>query len=168
MQHDFIRQLLCIGRIAFAPIVTDSVSEDIPGTIERGAGDRASDGGIALETMFGVLVPEVKGAVTAGGAEGAVLRMEGDGVDGVNVGDVAVIGGCFAMAFEAEIGAGIFVFDVLDGAAAFDAADGESSGVGEAADDPRLPLERGLDRFVEFGRVVEVDDVDVPVRRADY
>lgn len=36
------------------------------------------------------LVPEVVGAVRAGGHEGAVHRVEGDGVDGVDVRAVAV------------------------------------------------------------------------------
>lgn len=55
--------------------------------------------------MFGVFVPEVEGAVAAGGGEGAVDGVEGDGVDGVDVGDVAGLGGGLAVAFEGEVGA---------------------------------------------------------------
>ena len=53
--------------------------------------------------MLCVLVPEVECAVRSGGAEGAVLRVERDGVDGVDAGDVAVGGVLLAMAFEGEI-----------------------------------------------------------------
>ena len=56
--------------------------------------------------MLGVTVPEVERAVAAGGAEGTVLRVEGNGVDGVDVGDVARVGGCLPMAFEGEVRAG--------------------------------------------------------------
>lgn len=63
---------------------------------------------------------------------------------------------------------GVFFFDVLDRASAFYAADGETGRVAEAADHPRLPLQRTLHRFVEFGRVLQVDDVDVSIRRRDH
>lgn len=56
---------------------------------------------------------------------------------------------------------GVFVVDVLDGAAAFDGTDCEAVGVGETAYDARLPLERAGDGFVDGGWVAEVDHVDV-------
>ncbi len=90
--------------------------------------------------MLGVLVPEVEGAVRAGGAKSAVHRVEADGVDGVDVGDVALRWGGLTVAFEAEIGGRVFLFDVLDGAAALDAADCEAGGVTEAGDDAGLPF----------------------------
>ena len=93
--------------------------------------------------------------------------VEGDGVDGVDVALVAGAGGGLSMAFETEVGGGVFVFDVLDGAAAFDGADGEASCVGEAGYDSRLPFEWGLHCFVEFGGFVERDDVDVAIGGAD-
>ena len=117
--------------------------------------------------MLGVLVPEVEGSVAAGGAEGAVDGVEGYRVHGVDVADVAVIGWGLAVAFEAEVGGGVFLLDVLDRATAFDGADGEAGGVGEASDDARLPFQGRLDRLVELGRFVQVDDVDVAVCRAD-
>lgn len=67
--------------------------------------------------------------------------VEANGVDGVDVGDVALGGGGLAVAFEAEVGGGIFFFDVLDGAPALDAAHGEAGGVAEAGDDASLPLQ---------------------------
>lgn len=56
--------------------------------------------------MLGVAVPEVEGAVAAGGAEGAVLWVEGDGVDGVHVRDIPCVGGRLPVAFEGEVRAG--------------------------------------------------------------
>ena len=55
----------------------------------------------------------------------------------------------------------------MDGAAAFDGADGEAGGVGEAGYDSGLPFQGGLHCFVEFGWFVERDDVDVAVGGAD-
>ena len=46
-------------------------------------------------------------------------------------------------------------------------ADSEARSIGEAADYPRLPLQGGLHGLVEFGRLVEVDDVDVAVCGTD-
>ncbi len=93
--------------------------------------------------------------------------VEGDGVDGVDVALVAGARGGLPVAFETEVGGGVFVFDVLDGAAAFDGADGEAGCVGEAGYNSGLPFERGLHCFVEFGGFVERDDVDVAVGGAD-
>lgn len=78
MQHDLVRQLLCIGRVALAPVVADGVCENVPCAVEGSAGDGAPDGRIALETVLRVLIPEVEGAVTASGAEGTVDGVEGD------------------------------------------------------------------------------------------
>ena len=106
-------------------------------------------------------------AVRAGGAESAVDGVEGDGVYGVYVALVAGPGGGLPMAFEAEVGGGVFFLDVLDGAAAFYGADGEAGRIGEAGYDSRLPFEWGLHCFVEFGGFIEGDDVDVAVGGAD-
>ena len=100
MQHDLIRRLRRIDRVAFTPIITDGISEDRAVAVEAGGGDGAADGGVALEPVLGVLVPEVEGAVGAGGAEGAVHGVEGYSVDGVDVGGVAAGWGGFAVAFE--------------------------------------------------------------------
>jgi hypothetical protein len=74
--------------------------------VEVCATDAAADFGVALETVLGILVPEVECAVAAGSAEGAVDGVEGDGVDRVDVGYVASVGGVLAMALEREVGAG--------------------------------------------------------------
>ena len=57
--------------------------------------------------MLCVLVPEVEGAIAAGGAEGAMLRVEGNGVDGIDVGDVALVGCVLSVALETEVGAAV-------------------------------------------------------------
>ncbi len=85
MQHDLIRRLRRIERVALTPIVADGISKDGAIAVEARGGDGAADRGVAFEAVLGVLVPEVEGAVGAGGAEGAVDRVEGDGVDGVDV-----------------------------------------------------------------------------------
>ena len=90
--------------------------------------------------MFSVFVPEMERAVRARGAEGAVYGVEGYGVDGVNITLVARTGWCLPMAFEAEVGRGVFFLDVLNRAAAFYGADGEAGRIGEAACDSRLPF----------------------------
>ena len=110
--------------------------------------------------MLRVLVPEVKRPVRASGAEGAVLRMERDGVDGVDIADILVVGGLLTVAFEGEVVALVFVVHILDCAAAFYASNRKSGAVCEGADDPRLPFQRRLHLFKRGCRVLEVDDVD--------
>lgn len=103
MQLELNRILGVIPRIAFAPVVTNRIREDVAVAAERRRGDAAADLRVALETVLGVLVPEVECAVAAGGAEGAVLRVEGDGIDGVDFGDVALGGVGLAVAFKGEV-----------------------------------------------------------------
>lgn len=55
----------------------------------------------------------------------------------------------------------------MNRATPLDTANSKSSGVGEAANHARLPLERALQGLVKLGRVLEVDDVDVAVGGAD-
>ena len=63
---------------------------------------------------------------------------------------------------------GILILDVLDGAAALNAANGKTGGIREAADHPSLPLEGALYGLVQFRGLLEVDDVDIPVCRANH
>lgn len=106
MQLDLDRVLRGVSAEALAPVVGHGVSEDVAVAGECGGGDGASDFRVALEAVLCVLVPEVEGAVGAGGAEGTVLRVERDGVDGKDFGDVALGGVLLAVAFEGEIEAG--------------------------------------------------------------
>lgn len=61
----------------------------------------------------------------------------------------------------------VLLLHVLNGTPALDTANSKTRCVGEAADDPCLPLERALHGLVELIRVVEVDDVDVAISSAD-
>ena len=100
MEHDFRGHVLIVVSVSFAPVIAGGVAEDVAVTVERGGDDRAAYFRMALQSMFGIFVPEVKGAVATGGREGAVLRVEGDCVDGVNFGHVPVIAVVDAVAFE--------------------------------------------------------------------
>lgn len=98
MQHDFSRILRRIEREPLTPIVTDRIREDAAVLVKCGGGNRAANGWVALESRMGVLVPEVKRPVRAGGAEGTVDGVEGDGIDRVDF--AAVVGWWFAVAFK--------------------------------------------------------------------
>ena len=100
-------------------------------------------------------------------AKGTVYRVETYCVDGVDVADVAGIWGGLTVTFEAEIGRGVFLLNVLDRAAPFYRADCVSRRICEASDYPCLPFERGLLGLVEFCGFIEVHNVDVAVRCAD-
>lgn len=165
MQHDLVGVLGVVALVALAPVVADGVGEDAARGIEGRGHDAAADGRVALEAVLGVLVPEVEGAVATGRGEGAVLRVERDVVDAVDVGNVALWR--VAVTLEAEVGGGVLLLDVLDRAAPLDTTHREARSVAKAAYHARLPLERALERLVEFQGVLEVDDVDVSVGRAD-
>jgi hypothetical protein len=62
---------------------------------------------------------------------------------------------------------GVFLFDILDCAAAFDGSYSETGRVTEAGHDAGLPLQRGGDSLVDLGRVLEVDHVDVAFSSCD-
>lgn len=89
--------------IALAPVVTDCIGEDGTCVVEVGGRDGTTNLRVALETVLGVLVQEMEGTVTARGAKCAVLWVEGDGIDRVDIGDVALIGDVLTVALEREI-----------------------------------------------------------------
>jgi hypothetical protein len=139
VQLDFDRVLSVVSAVSFTPIVADSVRKDVACAREGSGRDAAADFGVALETVLGVLVPEVEGAVATSSAEGAVDGVEGDCVDRIDFSDVALVGIGLAVAFEGEVEAvvmvsmmctmatgeraglpGVFVFDVLNRTSAFD------------------------------------------------
>ena len=93
----------CVAAVPLAPIVADGIREDVAVFAEGRGRDAATDFGIAFETVLGVLVPEVEGAVGAGGAEGAVLWVEGNCVYGIDLGHVTSGWICLTVAFEGEI-----------------------------------------------------------------
>jgi hypothetical protein len=103
MQLNLNRILRIIATVSLTPIVAHRIRKDIAGSAESSCSDAAADFGVAFEAVLGVLVPEVEGAVRAGGAEGAVDRVEGYGVYGVDFCDVALGGVGLAVAFEGEV-----------------------------------------------------------------
>lgn len=162
MQHNLTRILLVIELIPFAPIITDRIGENASRAIEVRCTDTAAHLWIALETMFGVLVPEVKGPVAAGSTEGAVHGVEGDGVDGVDV--TAVVDRVTTVAFEAEVVALVFVVDVLDSASALDTPHREPGPICEGTHNPRLPFQWRLNRLEKCGRILEINDLNPALR----
>ena len=178
MQHDLVRVLLVVAGVALAPVVADGVGEDGAVVVEGAGGDGAADGRVALQAVLGDAVPEVKCAVGAGGAEGAVLRVEGDGVDGVDVRHVVL--GWVAVAFEGEVHAGfcvsitrekkmldsllgIFLFHILDSTSTLNTPNRKSVCLGETANDSRLPLQRALNSLIKLRRLAEIDNIYITV-----
>lgn len=103
MQHDLVRQSSVVVRISLAPIIRHGVCEDAARAVEVCRADGAADFGVAFQTVLGVFVPEMEGAVATGCAESSVLGVEGDGVDGVDVCDVALVGDVLAVTLETEV-----------------------------------------------------------------
>lgn len=103
VEHDLDGVGLRVVLVALAPVVTNGIGEDASVLVECRRGDAAADLGVSLESVFGVLVPEVEGAVRSSGAEGTVDGVEGDVVYGVDIGSV-ILGG-ISVALEGEVGA---------------------------------------------------------------
>jgi hypothetical protein len=97
------RIVLGVTTKALAPVIADGVGEDVPVFAEACCNDAATNLGVALEAVLGVLVPEVKSTVGAGGGEGTMLWVEGYGIYGVNLRDIAVGRVLLAMALKGEI-----------------------------------------------------------------
>ena len=100
MQHDLVNGLRRIDRIPFAPIIANGIRKDCAISIERGRADGTPYFGISFQSVFCVCIPEVESAITAGGAGGAVDRMEGDCVHGKYVGGIATALGVLTVAPE--------------------------------------------------------------------
>lgn len=104
MQHDLDRVVLCVVLVALAPVIANGVGEDAAVLVKGRGRDATTHVRVAFKTVLSVLVPEVECAVGAGRAEGAVDGVEGDVVDGVDVGDA--VGGRVTVTLEGEVGAG--------------------------------------------------------------
>ena len=102
MQHDLVHQLWRVDAVSLAPIVAYGISKDGSVAVEVRRTDCAANSRISLKTVFGILVPEMEGAVTSCGAEGTMLWVERDGVYGENVGGLASRW-CLAVALEGEV-----------------------------------------------------------------
>lgn len=105
MQHDLVCKVRGVVGISLAPVVAYGIGEDVTGVVEACCRDCTSDFGVALETVLSILVPEVECAVAARCAEGAMLWVEGDGVDGEYVCDIALVWHVLTVALEGEVGA---------------------------------------------------------------
>ena len=105
MQHDLIGRLRGIDGVAFAPVVADRVGEDAAGAIECRGRYGSADLRVPFESVLGVLVPEMEGAVGAGCAESAVHRVEGDGVYAEHVRHVTRRRWRLSVTFEGKVGA---------------------------------------------------------------
>ena len=167
MKHYFVGGLLSIGGISLTPVIAYGVGEDGSGAVESGARDRSADGRISLQSMLRVFVPEVECAVAPCRAESPVNRVERNCIEGVDVIHVAIAWRGFSMTLEAEIGTRVLLLDILDGTTALYTADSKSRGICKTADCACLELERGLHGLIEFGGVIQVNDVNVTVSCAD-
>lgn len=103
VEHDLVGDLGVVAHEALGPVVADGVGEDVAAAVERRGRDAAADRRVPLEPVLGVLVPEVERAVATGRAEGPVLRVERDVVDGVDLGRGPR--GRVPVALEGEVGA---------------------------------------------------------------
>jgi hypothetical protein len=100
---DLDRILLIVASIALAPVVADCIRKNVSVFAEARRNDAATNFGVTLETVLGVFVPEMEGAVRTGGRESAVLWMEGNSVYGENLGGFASVGVGLAVTLEGEV-----------------------------------------------------------------
>ncbi len=103
MELNLDRVVLGVTTKALAPIIADGVGEDVSVFAEARCDDAATNLRVALEAVLGVLVPEVKSAIRAGGGEGTMLWVERYGIYGVNLCDIAIGGVLLTMALKGEI-----------------------------------------------------------------
>lgn len=187
VQHDLVGVLWVVRSIALAPVVGYCIGEDTASSVEGSRADCASNLGVTLQSVFGVLVPEMESAIAACSTEGTVLWVEGDSVDRVDVRHVALVWRVRTMAFEAEIRAvpyssvflslrercgscipGVLIFNILNRTPALDTANGEARSVRETANNACLPLQGACDLLVEFGWIGKVNNLDKSVRCSNY
>ena len=140
MQHDLILQLRVVLGIPLAPVITHRIRKDIPRPVESCTRNWATRLGIPFQSMFCIFIPEMKCAVRASSAKGTMDRMEADCVDAIDVTDIPLRWGGLSVAFEAEVGGRVFVFNILYCAATLYAADSKAAAIAKAGDDARLPF----------------------------
>jgi hypothetical protein len=101
VQQNLVRVCRAVALVSLAPIVTDGVGKDGARLVERRRRDAASDIRVALQTVLGVLVPEVERAVAARRAKCSMLGVERDVIDRVDTCSVALRG--ISVALEREV-----------------------------------------------------------------
>ena len=117
VQHDLVGVVCPVALVTLAPIVAHRVSEDVASPAEVCRSDATSHVRVALQSVLGVLVPEVECAIGTCGGECTMDRVERDGVDRENVRGVAIRSGCGAVALETEVVGLLVLGNVLDRAA---------------------------------------------------
>ena len=76
VQHDLVGVVCTVVLVALAPIVAHCVSKDVAGSAEVCRRNASTDVGVALQSVLGVLVPEVECAVCACGGESTMDGVE--------------------------------------------------------------------------------------------
>ena len=72
MQHDLVGVVCPVALVTLAPVIADCVREDVTGPAEVCRGNAAANVRVSLQSVLGVLVPEVECAVCTSCGEGAV------------------------------------------------------------------------------------------------
>lgn len=76
MHHDLVRILLVVCIVSHAPIVANSIGEDLAIAIESRGRNGTWSLGVALEPVLRIFVPEVERTIGPGGAKGAMYGVE--------------------------------------------------------------------------------------------
>lgn len=76
VQHHLVRITRAVRKIAFAPVVSDSVCEDGAGAIKRGSCNATADRGVTLQPVLGVFIPEVECAIASSSTKRPMLGVE--------------------------------------------------------------------------------------------
>lgn len=103
MQHQLDGLLWVVSLVALGPVVADGIGKDVAVFVEGRCSDGTANVGIALETVLGILVPEMERAIRAGSRKGSMHWVEGDIVDSVDASDV--VHSRVTVTLEGEVGA---------------------------------------------------------------
>ena len=119
----------------FGPIVAGTVGEKVALGVKGGTGNGSLCLGESLEALLVVLIPKVDDTVTSNGRKCAVLPLESNTIDRVDV-------GIMAMTLERKrLLAGYFL-QVVNTNSAFDTAHSKAVGIRKARNAPRLVFQR--------------------------
>lgn len=98
MQHNLGRVVGGVGLVSLAPVIANGIGKNGTGLVEFGGGDTTTDIWITLQSVLGILIPEVECAVATGCTKRSMLRVERDVVDSIDI--CGLILGLVPMAFE--------------------------------------------------------------------
>lgn len=105
VHHNLIWVLWSVGGISLGPIVADCVCEDVSVAVECCSRDCATGLWVTLKSVLSVLIPEVECTICTCSAERAVDRVEGNGINCVDIGHIGGWG--VAVTLKGEVGAKI-------------------------------------------------------------